>query len=54
MGFWKDVDMDMQRGMSKEKAIELNAALRYGNLSKEEKQRIEQKAEWDLKIDRML
>ena len=53
MGFWKDVAYDMQRGMSKQEAIRLNADLKYGNLSKEEKARIEAQAEADLKIDSM-
>ena len=53
MGFWKDVQMDMQRGMSKEKAIELNAKLRYGNLSKEDREKEISKAEAELKIDTM-
>lgn len=53
MGFWKDVAYDISRGMSKQDAIELNAILR-SNASKEEKQRAEQKAEFNLKIDTML
>jgi hypothetical protein len=53
MGFWKDVAYDMQRGMSKQDAIRLNADLKYGNLSKEEKARLEAKAEANLKIDSM-
>lgn len=28
MGYWKDVAYDISRGMSKEKAIEINAKLR--------------------------
>lgn len=51
MGYWKDVWYDMSRGMSKEKAIELNANLRYGNLSKEEKDKAEAIAEADLKLN---
>ena len=53
MGFWKDVAYDMQRGMSKQDAIRLNSDLKYGNFSKEEKARLEAKAEADLKIDSM-
>jgi hypothetical protein len=53
MGFWKDVAYDMQRGMSKQEAIRLNADLKYGNLSKEEKARLEAKAKANLKIDSM-
>ena len=53
MGFWKDVAYDMQRSMSKQDAIRLNADLKYGNLSKEEKVKLEAKAEADLKIDSM-
>lgn len=53
MGFWKDVALDMSEGMSKEDAIELNAELRYSNLTKEEKARLIARAEADLTIDRM-
>lgn len=51
MGFWKDVALDMSRGMSKADAIELNAKLRYGNLSKEEKDKAEAIAEANLKLN---
>lgn len=51
MGFWKEVSMDMRRGMSKEKAVELNAQLRYGNLSREEKEKLTAKAEADVKLN---
>ena len=53
MGFWKDVAYDMQRGMSKQDAIRLNTDLKYGNLSKEEKVRLEAKVEADLKLNSM-
>lgn len=53
MGFWKDVAYDMSRGMSKQKAIELNAKLRYSDLSPEEKKKLSAIAEADLVIDRM-
>ena len=41
MGFWKDVSMDIHQGMSKEKAVSINARLRYSTpeekkLAKEE------------------
>jgi len=39
MGFWKDVAIDIQNGMSEEKATRLNASLRYG--TPEEKQKAE-------------
>jgi hypothetical protein len=51
MGFWKDVVYDMQRGMSKEQAIKLNATLKYGK--PEEKKKAEAIAEADLKVDTM-
>lgn len=50
MGFWKNVAYDMQRGMSQKKAIELNAQLRYGELSKEDREKLEAIAEAELKI----
>ena len=53
MGFWKDVAYDMQRGMSRDKAIELNAKLRSDKYSLEEKRKIEAMAEADLVIDKM-
>ena len=53
MGFWKDVAYDISRGMSRERAIELNYKLRCGNLSSEEKKKAEAMAEADLKIDNM-
>ena len=53
MGYWKDVWADMQRGMPRETAEELNAKLRYGNLSKEEKEKEIAKAEAETKINTM-
>lgn len=53
MGFWKDVALDISEGMSKEEAIALNAKLRYGNLSKEEKDKLIAMAEANKKIDTM-
>ena len=53
MGFWKDVAYDMSRGMSRDKAIELNTKLRSYKYSLEEKRKMEAMAEADLKIDRM-
>lgn len=54
MGYWGDVWYDMQRGMSQEKAEKLNAELRFGNKTPEEKRRLEAEAEADLKLDSML
>jgi len=51
MGFWKNVSYDVSRGMSKQKAIELNAELRYGNLTPEEKMRKEALAEAEIKLN---
>ena len=53
MGFWKDVDQDTSRGMNVDKAIALNAELRYGNHSIEEKERMVSMAEADMKLDKM-
>ena len=53
MGFWKDVSYDMQRGMSKEKAIIVNAAIRDKNISEEERKRIVALAEAEVKLNRM-
>ena len=53
MGFWKDVAYDMSRGMSEKKAIELNAKLRYGDLTPEEKKKLEAIAEAEIKINTM-
>lgn len=51
MGFWKDVLCDMQNGMSKERAIELNAKIRYG--SEEERQKAKTMADAELKLNTM-
>jgi hypothetical protein len=51
MGFWKEVSMDVQRGMSVERATELNAEEKYGDKEKAAKMRAI--AEADLVIDRM-
>ena len=51
MGFWKDVAYDMSRGVSKQRAIELNAAIKYG--SKEERQKAEAKLEAEVKLNKM-
>ena len=53
MGYWKDVAYDMQRGMSRATAEKLNAELRYGKLSKEEKAKLEAKAEAEIKLRSM-
>lgn len=53
MGFWKDVAYDMQNGMSREKAIELNYKLRYEKLSKEDKEKEIAKAQAEAKINTM-
>ena len=53
MGFWKDVAYDMSRGMSRESAIRVNAALRNENLSASKKQRIEALAEAEVKLNTM-
>jgi len=42
MGFWKDVAMDMQCGMSKERAISINAKLRYGTEEEKAEARVEE------------
>lgn len=51
MGFWKTVSIDVQRGMSIEKATALNAEEMYGDKEKAAKMRAI--AEADLVIDRM-
>ncbi len=53
MGFWKDVAYDISRGMSRDKAINLNAKLRSDKYSIEEKRKMEAMAEADLVIDKM-
>lgn len=52
MGFWKDVSIDMQRGMSKETAIKVNAVLRTSN-DKEERARAIQEGELNIKLNTM-
>lgn len=52
MGFWKTVSIDVQRGMSVEKATELNAEEMYGDKKKASKMRAI--AEAHLAIDKML
>lgn len=51
MGFWKNVSMDVQRGMSIKRATALNAEEKYGDKEKAAKMRAI--AEADLIIDRM-
>ena len=51
MGFWKEVAYDMSRGMSKQTAINLNAELKYGNLSSEDKKKLSAIAEAEVKIN---
>ena len=53
MGFWKDVYYDMQRGMSKEKAIEVNAAIRDKSISEEERKQIVALAEAEVKLNKI-
>ena len=54
MGFWKDVAIDIQNGMSKEKATKLNAKLRYGTPEEKQKAEREYSAYWaSKKIDSM-
>lgn len=53
MGFWKDVSLDMFRGMSKDSAIKYNAQLRYGNLSKEEQDKLIAEKEAEIVINSM-
>lgn len=43
----------MSRGMSKDEAIRLNADLKYGNLSEEEKAKRIAKAEADIILNRL-
>lgn len=53
MGFWKEVSMDVQRGMTIEKATALNAELRYGKHTKEEKEKLVAEAEASIKLNSM-
>ena len=63
MGYWKDVAYDISRGMSRKMAEKVNAKLRYGNLTEEERKQInteEEKTkliaegEADIKLNSML
>ena len=54
MGYWKDVAYDMSRGMSRKMAEKVNAELRYGNLTEEEKTKLTAKSEADIKLNSML
>lgn len=42
MGFWKDVAMDIHCGMSKDRAISINAKLRYGTEEEKAEARVEE------------
>ena len=53
MGYWKDVSYDMSRGMSRQTAERINAQLRYGNLTEEERKRIVAEGEADIKLNSM-
>lgn len=53
MGYWKDVAYDMSRGMSRATAERVNAELRYGNLSPEERDRIINQGEVEIKLNSM-
>lgn len=53
MGFWKNVAIDMSRGMSKEDTIKVNATLIDPKATKEEKRKVEAEAEINLKINMM-
>ena len=53
MGYWKDVAYDMSRGMSRKTAERVNAQLRYGNLTEEEKTKLIAEGEADIKLNSM-
>jgi hypothetical protein len=55
MGFWKDVSMDIHQGMSKEKAVSINARLRYGTPEERESAKEEENFFYNVeqKLDRM-
>ena len=53
MGYWKDVAYDISRGMSRETAERVNAQLRYGNLTEEEKTKLIAEGEADIKLNSM-
>lgn len=50
MGYWKDVWYDMQRGMSREVAEEVNATLRY-SADEQERKKARIKGETDIKLN---
>lgn len=53
MGYWKDVAYDISRGMSRKMAEKVNAELRYGNLTEEERKKIVAEGEADIKLSSM-
>ena len=53
MGYWKDVAYDMSRGMSRQTAERVNAQLRYGNLTEEERQKVNAEGEADIVLNSM-
>ena len=54
MGYWKDVSYDMSRGMSRKTAERVNAELRYGNLTEEERKKLIAEGEAEVKLNSML
>lgn len=52
MGFWKNVSYDIQNGMSKEKAVEINSKLRYG--TPEEKKEAQKQSDYYYNVERKL
>lgn len=54
MGFFSECAIDIANGMPKDKAISINAKLRYGNLTEEEKKQINAEGEADIKLNSML
>lgn len=52
MGFWKDVAMDIHQGMSKEKAVSINAKLRYG--TPEEKQEAQKESDFFYNVEQKI
>ena len=53
MGYWKDVAYDMSRGMSRETAERVNAELRYGNLTEEERKKVNAEGEAEIALNSM-
>ncbi len=51
MGFWKEVLYDVQRGVPTERAVHLNAQIKYGN--KEEKQKAQAILEAEVVLNKM-